>query len=112
MSDDLKPVIVTAPSTAGTGGSGPVIPTGTPIVLHIVHPAVVVLVRAGRTFFDSMLGFVTAGAIVPSLLSVTSFVDLLTTSALLSIPPTGLSVMRNLAELFKKLDQKYPTLTV
>lgn len=106
------PVVVTVSSSSGTGGSGPVIPSGTPIILRVISPFVIVLVRAARVYLQTLVGLLTVGGVAPDAIPYSTFIELLTTSALLSIAPAAIAVIQNLIELLTRFDQTSPTLSV
>jgi hypothetical protein len=84
-----------------------------------VHPQVVsaleiVAVRAGRTFLQSLIGFLLVGAIgapfIDAPIFAGSFMAKLVASASLAVAPTAMSVLQNVLELLIKLDSSIPRL--
>jgi hypothetical protein len=87
-------------------------PAGLPDVRVVVLPALyAVLVRAIRTYLQSFLGFLGAGAlgVIPSdPLDPRSAWAQITLAAGLALFPAFVALIQNIAELFAQLDSKAP----
>jgi hypothetical protein len=108
----VKPTIVTVPSTSsGSGASGLVTAEGHPIIIQIVKPITIIGVRALRVYIQTILGLLSAGIAVPSLLPASDFFHLLGTCASLSAAAAVISVLTNMVAMLAKFDQTNPTLS-
>ncbi len=108
------PVVVTVASTSALGtGSGLVeTPMGQPnIFVKVIDPFKVVMVRAGRTFLQTLLATLLGAVTVPAALGATDFSHALLHGASLSVGATVICIIQNLVELLNNLDQSHPTLT-
>lgn len=109
--------VVIARASNGTGDGGAEIHAATApdrpdVIVTVLTPLWVIFIRAGKAYFDALLGLLAAGGLgaATDLLPVHDFASLLSGAAQLSLSVAAVSVLRSVAELFTKLDQKYPTL--
>ena len=123
----LQPLVVTVIGT-GTGNGGPApLVTGTEAVTPLSHqpnlltlvvsPLTAIGVRFISQFLTSIGGFLTL-AMVPAgdnavlkAIQAADFLTLVYTAAGLSLAPAGLDLIKNLATIFGKLENKYPIMT-
>lgn len=80
--------------------------------VNIVTPLTNILVRAARTFLQTMLGLMMASmtGAASTILPPGDFGHLAYVCAGLSIASTGICVIQNIIELLARLDQSSPTL--
>lgn len=111
---DAPATIVTIPSTSSASGAGGVVSAQSnyPIVLKVIHPLMVIGIRASKVYLVVLLSVLGGDAIAPSLLPASDFAGLFATGAKLAIGALVINVITNLIELLTRLDQKYPTITV
>jgi hypothetical protein len=104
----MKDVVPTTGTVATTPG-----PHQPNVIVTVITPLVAIFVRFSNTFFISLVGLLTA-AMTPAgshLLYTSDFYHLLITCANLSIPVSGLGLIKDLVTVFGKLEQKYPLAT-
>jgi hypothetical protein len=97
-----KTVVVTPPSMPN-------------VLIRTMTPIAQVLVRALRTFLQSLVGFlivVMAGRTIIDNIGVmipaTDFLDALKIAASLAVAPTVVSFIQNLIELLARVDESFP----
>jgi hypothetical protein len=107
-----EPVVVTVVGNRGTGTGGTVTTAaGRPdIIIKVVQPLLMILVRAGRVFLQTLLGLLSAGMVAPKALPAADFLHLLVLCSGLSLASAVICVIQNGIELLGKIDQKFPTL--
>jgi hypothetical protein len=93
-----------------------VTPPGMPnVLIRTMTPLAQVLVRALRTFLQSLVGFLivvmagrtiidNVGVMIPA----TDFLDALKIAASLAVAPTVISFIQNLIELLARVDESFP----
>lgn len=110
--DAAAPTIVTVSALSSQSKeSGMVTGEGHPIEIRVLSPWKILAVRAARVYFQTLSGLVVAGLVAPTAIPAKDFIHLVLTCASLSVASAGVSLLQNLAELFGKIDQKYPSLT-
>lgn len=116
MSIDSLKVMVTDTAQAPADGTLVQTPTGQPnLIIQVMTPIAQVLVRGGRTFFQSFVGFLIALTIgVPVLGSagiavpIDGALTIIISAAGLSVMPTVISLAQNSLEMFTAFDSKFP----
>jgi hypothetical protein len=109
-SDRIPTIVTVSATSSGSGTGGLVTSEGHPIMLKVIQPMTIIVVRASRVFLQTLLGLLSAGMAVPSLLHAPDFLSLLGTCASLSVASAGVCVIQNMIELLTRFDQKSPTL--
>lgn len=110
-----EPVVVVTTSQA-LPDTTIVTPPGQPdIVVKVMLPITQVLVRAARTYLQSLLGFLgMLLAAKPALvqlgvvITVTDFWSIFLLAASMAVAPTMLSLLQNAVEVLTALDQMFP----
>lgn len=118
MATDTTLLQVTSTRNTPDGGAG--IPSGTTlhspglmpnVVITFVSPVVQIAIRAGKTYFNSMIGLMpVAMAATGGGVEWHTFVMALGHAANYAIGPAVMSVITNAGILLAKWDQKFPTL--
>lgn len=80
------------------------------VFIQAVSPLKNVVIRALRTFIQTVLGILSASMVAPKLLPAGDFLHLLGVAASLSVAATVISVLQNALELLAKMDQTNPVL--
>ncbi len=111
MADDTPTVVTVSAISAPMGtGSGATL-DGHPVIFKVLQPLTVILVRALRVFFQTLVGLVTAGVTAPKALPAKDFIHLVILCASLSLAPVFFCIVQNMIELLGQFDQSHPTLT-
>ncbi len=110
MTDELKPLIVSVPSSSGTG-SGLVSDDKRPVYIHALEPVTIVAMRALKSFVDALLGSAFITNFAPALFDTHSFWQSAKVSLLAACVVGGVTALRTISELLAKWDQTHPTLS-
>jgi hypothetical protein len=113
---DSIPVLVTERDTSPPDKTVVVTPPALPnVLIRTMTPIAQVLVRALRTFLQSLVGFLivvmagrtiidNVGVMIPA----TDFLAALKIAASLALAPTVISFIQNLVELLARVDESFP----
>lgn len=88
-------------------------PYGQPDVLvTVITPVAAILIRVGKTYVQSLIGFLAASGLgaAPSVLPSGDFLHLLAKCAGLAVAPAVMSLLMNVSILLTALGDHYPTL--
>jgi hypothetical protein len=108
---DGTPIVITVPATNNVNPGLLITPAGMPNVrVKVIEPIVIIAVRAGRVYLQTLLGLLTAGLAKPTLLGAADFIHLFGMCASLSLAPAVVCVVQNVIELMAKFDQSHPTI--
>lgn len=107
----------TAVVVGGTGDGGQVVvtPPGQPnIIIRVITPFVAIFMRAVKTYFQTLLGLMSAYATgaASSTLPVGDFMHTLRVCAGLSVGAAVMSVLMNIPLLLTDLGERFPVLKV
>lgn len=110
------PTIVTDRGSVPEDGSIARTPLGRrDVIVRVMTPVAQVLVRAIRTYLQSLLGFLTLGLAgkpvadnIGVVITPDSFLGVLGVAAGLALAPTIVAVLHNAAELLARLDERFP----
>lgn len=83
--------------------------TESPVIPVFLQPVQIILIRAARTYLQSLLGMLTA-MVGTQIIPYTDFTDLFVKAASLAVAPMAFSLLQNTLELLAKLDKNSPTL--
>jgi hypothetical protein len=107
--DAQTPLVVSVPASAGTA-SGLVTEDKRPVILHAIEPIVLVLVRASKTFIDTLLASTAITQVAPAVFDAHSFGASVKIAAAVAAVAAGVTALRTIGELLTKWDQSHPTL--
>lgn len=110
------PVLITERETSPSNDTVVRTPSGLPdVLIKTMTPIAQVLVRAARTFLQSLVGFLfvvvaarplaeNLGVMIPA----PDFLDALKIAAGFAVAPTVISFLQNLIELLARVDESFP----
>ena len=107
MADPTPTVVTVSASSLSAGRRSNDAPAR--YVVRVLQPLTIVLVRALRTFLQTLLGTLTAGMM--GVMPAQDFLHLLRVCASISVASGVVSLLQNTIELLGRLDQSHPTLT-
>jgi hypothetical protein len=96
--EPIKTVIIDRP--------GPT-PPGSRIDLVKMQPIVAILIRAARTYLQSLIGFL-ALLMTTDIVPLDGFADAFVTAASWAVAPAAIALLHNLVELLGRLDETAP----
>jgi len=115
VKDSTEPNVVMTVSASSANGMGSgvlVTPAGFPNgFVKVIDPLLIILVRAARTFLQTLLATLAVGAAAPATMGATDFYHAVIHGASISVAAGFISLLQNLVELMAKFDQSHPTLT-
>ena len=80
-----------------------------PVIPVFLQPVQIILIRAARTYLQSLLGMLTA-MVGTQLIPYSSFADLFLKAAGLAVAPMAFSLLQNILELLAQLDKTNPAM--
>lgn len=111
MADETVKVAVVG---TGDGGIQPgMVPTpgvGPNILISVIKPIFAVLIRLANNYATALAGLLVVG-MTSDVIPYADFVELVKTSAQLSIAPAGVAFLKDCITIFGKLEHKYPLAT-
>ena len=116
---ESRPVAPVQVAVIGTGDASH-LPSGTEavtpghnqpnVVTTVVTPMVAIGIRFANNYLQTLLGIITAG-MATNIIPFTDFVDLLTKSALVSLVPAVVALLKDVITIFGRLEQSHPLST-
>jgi hypothetical protein len=117
MAEDLNAAVVVSSASGSRTGDGTVVTTPSGernVVLTYITPFVVIAIRAGKTYVQTLIGLMTASVTgaATNVLPVGDFMHTLYVCAGLSVGAAVMSMLTNLAVFLTELGDKFPSLKV
>lgn len=117
--EDVKVVVASSGQSSSGEGLEPgtrmeaQTPLGAPnLAVHVIGPVVAIAVRNGHLFFITLVALMTTGGMTgQDIVEWGSFAELLQKCAIASSITAAFGIIKDVATLFGKLEQRFPFLT-